>query len=240
MKKWTSFAILSLVFAFVFLAFSPCLMSESASSDKLSELGTGDSPVEHNTLAAPLFLADFNTVGFAGTHSLLREQFTPGTKGDILFQQLADGGIRLRYRALKEEASFFWLFEKGMDLRNRWLRVRYSGLQVPRRVALEFDKGKSRNGSKFLVYLEDTLVGEEIFFKLPDGISFSNVETIRLVINPEDILRQNGDFVIRDLELLPEGKNPLAGPPTDLKRFDWYAQPFEPENQASFNTHQSF
>lgn len=234
------------VFPIFFAIISNLIVATPSANSKiadLEEIYEDSSVVEHNTLAAPLLLGDPALGGLRVTSknlSFFDVPHTVGYKGNLLFEQSEDKGVRLQYRDLKEEAAFFWLFERSMDLKNRWVRMSYSGLLVPSRVALEFDHAESRADSNFNLYLDDSLTPQTVYFKLPDAAPFAEIETLRLVVSPEDLKGRSADFAVLDLELLPAGANPLGKAPSDLNRFDWYAEPLRAENQATFNTERTY
>lgn len=232
-------------FASIFLISNLKAATPSANSKiaDLEESYEDSSVVEHNTLAAPLLLGDPALGGLRVTSknlSFFDVPHTSGYKGNLQFERKEDGSVRLQYRDLKEEAAFFWLFERPMDLKNRWVRMSYSGLLVPSRVALEFDHDEKRLDSRFNLYLDDSLTPQSVFFKLPDAAPFAEIETLRLVVSPKDLKGRSADFAILDLELLPTDANPLGKVPSDLNRFDWYAEPLRAENRSSFNTERAY
>lgn len=223
----------------------PLQADEFSSDEKLRELKDyGDeTTVDQSTLAAPLLLSQASlgkVTAFSRHLSLFDIPHTVGVKGEILYEQRDELGVRLEFRDLKEEAAFFWLFERPMDLRNRWVRVHYSGLRVPSCLKLEFDHDELRSDSQFDLYLENTLIGDTVYFKLPDKTAFAKIETLRLVLDPDSLEHNSADFVIHAIELVPAGEDPLGGFESDLSRFDWYAEPLKPENRASFNTNYTF
>lgn len=217
--------------------------SASSKIADLEEKYEDSSVVEHNTLAAPLLLGDPVLGGLrvlSKNLSLLDVPHTVGYKGNLLFEENRDKSVRLQYQNLTEEAAFFWLFERPMDLKNRWVRMDYSGLLVPSRVALEFDHDELRADSGFDLFLDGSPATQSVFFKLPDAEPFAEIETLRLVISPDDLKNKSADFAILDLEILPTGADPLGEAPSDLNRFDWYAEPLKADNQSSFNTEYAY
>lgn len=209
----------------------------------LEEIYKNSSAVGNDTVAAPLLLGDPALGALRVTSknlSLLDVPHTVGHKGNLVFERDGKAGVRIQYRDLKEEAAFFWLFERPMDLKNRWVRMSYSGLQVPSHVALEFDHDEKRSDSRFDLYLDNSLAPQSVLFKLPEAKPFAQIETLRLIVSPENLKNRNADFAILDLEILPAGTNPLGKPASDLTRFDWYAEPLKAENRASFNTEYAY
>ena len=232
------------VFTFTFPSPAAHAGEKPSAESKLAELGekySEASSVEHHTLAAPLMTAPLATdLSLTEGLALLGRASTLGHKGDLAFEQTLEKAVKLQAFTLKDEASLFWLFDQSMDLRSRWFRLRYAGLNPPHRIGVQFDHDELRADSTFDVYLEDSPAGS-VFFKLPDGDPFSMIENIHLIFEPADLDGGNFDFVILGLDLLPEEEDPLANlPATDLERFDWYRRPLKAENLVEVNTPQTF
>ena len=192
---------------------------------------------KQNTLESPLLIADTqNQILRTPGQTIFGAPFETGTKGNLLYQQIGRSAFRIQYYQIDEEASVFWRFEKPMDFRNRWFRMHYTGPIVPSHAYLVIDSDKIRNDGKFDVYFENTLTSRFVYFKLPDRMPYSNVKSIRLVMDPDAMETPHADFVILNLMLLPQDEDPLTKPAdSDLSRFDWYTNPFSPENQIISN-----
>ena len=173
-------------------------------AEKVSEQLEDEYKISTNTLASPLFLSEGGPelVSSKGI-SLSENPFLFGYEGDLEYEQMVNGVYRLRYHDLKKEAAFFFLLDEPMDLRNRWFRLRYSGVNLPSRMGLEFDHDELRLDAKFDVYLTKTTAIEGVYFKLPDKGTFSTVDSVRLVVRPEDDIEPDADFLILGMELLP-------------------------------------
>jgi len=251
MKKTFS-VLLFTVFLFLTPFFSAVHAEESVES-RLAELQAERREAQtlrYNTLSAPLVSTPAVSVPRAADPtgidipSLLDIDYTVGYEGALSYRQLSEderGIVRIRYSQLKEPAAFFFTFAETLDARNRWFRLRTTGLRLPERLALEFDHDEMRNDSRFYVYPENSAAPSSLFFKLPDKFPYSQIDSLRFIVDPETAGDLDGDFLILGLELLPPGADPLAKlPPSDLTRFEWYTDPFEADNEAPLNTQYRF
>lgn len=192
--------------------------------------------LNQNTLATPLRFAEkpefINPL--SGT-SLLSGNVLEGSEGHLAYQAIDGLGYRLRFNELLGRASFFLVFDKPMDIRNRWFRLRYTGIGVPERLALVFDHDEKRN-EQFFVYLESSTNEEIVYFKLPDTIPYTDIHSVRLIADPELSEAELADFLILGIDILSETENPMAGlPETDLSRFDWFSNPLKADNEVALN-----
>ncbi|MBI3316409.1 MAG: hypothetical protein HYZ85_00190 [Candidatus Omnitrophica bacterium] len=189
-----------------------------------------------NTLAPPLRLAEKPAfVDPLNGISLLKKPLLEGFQGAMTYQALEGSGYRLRFDELSGHASFFLVFEKSLDLRNRWFHLRYAGTGV-NQLAIVFDHDEGRRDRPFFVYLESSVEPENVYFKLPSKFPYSEIHSLRLIANPDFTENHLADFMILGLDLLPEDSDPLASlPETDLGRFDWYSEPLQADNEVSVN-----
>ena len=240
---------------FLFLALIlPAAHAEESAESRIAELQAEQREAQtlrYHTLSAPLVSGGLTTTAvvpeepvYAGGPSLLNGNYTVGYEGGISYRQLSENTkdiFRIRYSQLKEPAAFFFVFGEKLDARNRWFRLRYTGLRLPERLALEFDHDELRSDSRFYVYPENSAGPASLLFKLPDKFPYSEIDSLRFVVDPETAGDLDGDFLILGLELLPLETDPLAKlPETNLMRFDWYADPFEADNEAPLNAQYRF
>lgn len=246
LKKSLLFAVVAALFFSLNLT-APLSAEEAAQeahsrADKLEDLYDESKEADRNTLAAPLLFSKSPAAlpKLRGT-SLLKEDYLLGYEGTIDYQMISGVGIRLNYGTLKEKTSFFLVFDKSMDLRNRWVRLVYTGLGAPPRLALEFDHDELRNDSKYYVYLDDSSRPESVLFKLPAKAAYSEIGSLRFVMEPEFAKDANADFLILDLEILPEESDPFGNfPESDLSRFDLFSEPFDADNELPVNAQKTF
>ena len=240
MKKKKPFYFFAPAFALLLLTFSFELAV--ASTDPKEEQLAAARELDQNTLAAPLLLSQAaEPWDLPQGTSLLSQPYKIGYEGGLDYQKIADQAYRLRYQDLKKQASFFFLFDKSLDLRDRWVRLRYSGLNAPRRLSLEIDPDELRTDGRLDLYLSASPSIESVYFKLPDKVPYGELDSLHFLILPEDLQSEDGDFLILGLELLPQGGGPLdQAPPSDLSRFDGYSNPFEAENKTPVNSQYSF
>ena len=237
------------LFSFLITSFipQPLFAQHSASAEsKLAELNAryrAENQLAGETLSAPLasslpLAAPLNLP----PESLLGAAYTPGHEGEIFYEQVSDTTFRLKYLDLETEAFFYFLFEKPQDLRNRWMRLRYSGLKTPHKLTIRLDHAAYRSDTDFAVYPEDTLKPAQLFFKLPDKATFENVKSLGFVIDPsEEAAGRDGDFMILGLDLIEdEAVQSALLPETDLMRFDWYRDPFQSDNRTPGSTAKQF
>ncbi|MBI3312931.1 MAG: hypothetical protein HYZ83_01660 [Candidatus Omnitrophica bacterium] len=107
-----------------------------------------------------------------------------------------------------EKPSFSFNFETPHDLRNRWVRVRYSGLDAPEFLRFRFENEELKNFD-FKIYVESSLSSQEVFFKLPDKADFSNTNFLDFAAMPSEKSTLI-DFHIEGIDVLPKGEEPLA------------------------------
>ena len=193
--------------------------------------------LEENTIASPLMFSDIPSIPLVGNHvELLSLPHQMGYQGDILYQKLDGDAFRIKFQDLKQKSAFFWVFDSPIDARDRWFRLRYSGIYAPSQMVLSFDHDEDRNDSNFNVFLDPSKDAKAVYFKLPEREGFSKVESLRFILDPEILKEDSGDFMVLGLELLPESDNPLAGlPATDPHRFDHPLSLMAADNQASVN-----
>ncbi len=182
-------ALLTLVFPVILIFFaSPQIQAKEFSvEEKLRALRSehGQSKqVGQNTLASPLISA------------------TP--EGATVF---SNAYLSVEYGKI-EKPSFSFNFETPHDLRNRWVRVRYSGLDAPEFLRLRFENEELKNFD-FKIYLESSLSPQEVFFKLPDKAVFSNTHFLDFAPMPSEKSTPL-DFHIERIDVLPKGEEPLA------------------------------
>ena len=234
MKKTITFATAILVA----ITFIPASYAEPSVQSRLQELKK-EREVKRNTLSPPLFSGGvFGNVSSIRNLSLLESPYQVGHLGSLDFKKMGETSFRIRYQDLEESASFFWIFEQKLDLRDRWLEIVYSSIVMPTRVDIVVDSKISRKDSTFPLYFENSLKPRKTYFKLPDRMPFSKVKKLRLVFEPE--VARDADFMILDMNLLPLGAGPLGNAVSDISRFDWYEQPFQAQNKAQFNTELTF
>lgn len=214
---------------------------EATVSEKEKIFGEGRE-LSTQTLANPLLLSQTprDPTEIPGT-SLLAHPFKFGYQGDLSYRQIEDQVFRLRYEDLEEDSAFFFLFDEPLNLRNRWVRLRYFGEKIPSRLELQVESDLPRSDGRYDLYLAGSDHLESVYFKLPDKTPFGELDSIRLVIHPEEQRDPDADFMILGLELLPAGEGPLGNVSlTDRHRFENYAEPFEAQNQVSINTQSAF
>lgn len=181
--------------------------------------------LDKNTLAAA------KMIGTATTRnglSLLTLPQNAGSRGELFFQEYPGQSYRIQFAELSGDACFFWAFAKPMPLKNRWLRLTYSGISVPPHARIGFDSESEDPAISFDLYLDSSLVSRHVYFKLPDRDIFSAVQIIRLTFAPELMTGRIADFTISDLEIITEGDEPLAGVAMGQEQMGRYPQPFEP------------
>jgi hypothetical protein len=187
--------------------------------------------ISRHTLAQPTLLGNLGleNTSFASGSLLTPSAFEAGTAGDILFQKIGNTSFRLSYHNLKEDASFFWLFEKPVDMKDRWVQLDYSSVNVPATILLSIDSGLHTDGI-FTLPLENSLKPKSSFFKLPDRAPYNKVDKISLSFPSE--AENHTDLLIYDLKLLPEGQSPLEETGLPLQDTQWYTQPLHPDNRS--------
>lgn len=231
MKSVVIFAVL-----FVFSTFNIRFAAAEDSSDSKIKALQESVAIGQDTLSAPLLLSQPQNLLSPVRGSLLNQSSSAGFEGDLAYQKLAGDSYRLRYRDLKQAAAFFFLFEKPLDLKDRWVRVHYSGLHIPSHVKLELDHDEMRDDSEFDLYLNQQPQEGSVDFKLPDKEPFGDIHSLRLVMDPELLEDPYGDFLILGLELLPAGEGPLDQvAASDPSRFDAPWSPFDADNLTAVN-----
>ena len=226
-----------LIFAAVVLAMVPFILpsylgasDQPSAQSKAKQLESGYAEqvtVETGTLAAPLLLAHLGGhPDFQIAASLLAEPLEPAFSDNLSYEKIGNGGFRISGNALTEPGNFRIYFGEEKDLRNRWVRVRYTGRHVPARVKLDFNPSELRQEKNFDLYLENSLKSETVYFKLPDQRSLEIADSIGFLMEPDYVDDNLAEFTILGVDLLSENESPLdAMPQSDLSRFDWYSAP---------------
>lgn len=184
-----------------------------------------------NTMTPMLFTA-LGSKGIADAGiSLFTVPFMIGTRGDIQYQKMEGNAYRIRFDESEGAASVFFHFDHAMDLRNRWIRIAYSGRTAPEKVSVLVDPlDEKRSDARFPVYLERSDSAHDSFLKLPARGPFAKVKTLDFVIDPKEQKSVRGEFVLLDVQIMPKEFDPLKGgaikpingaPPKDL---------FQPDN----------
>ncbi len=198
---------------------------------------------DQSTLVSPLLLSQpsehFQVPD--GT-SLLKNPFEVGYEGDLQYEKLSDETFRLRYFDLTRDASFFFVFDKPLNLKDRWVRLRYTGLKLPSHLALELDFEERRSDTHYDLYLDQAPGLGSVYFKLPAKASFEQVDSLRLIMEPDHLASMDADFMILGLEIVPEGEGPLDNlGPSDYRHFEELsANSFDAENQVPLNMAYSY
>ena len=210
MNKSVTVLFVSLIFFQVVFSLStsaPARAASPSADSKTSEL-EDEVHLQKNTLAPPLMGAGLSEgLAFGQALSLLDASFEPGHWGELAFQSEGERSFRLQSRDLKNPAGFFWLFEKPMDLRNRWVEVVYSGMAVPSQVTLNFDSRMPRTDGRFVLPLANSFEPKSGYFKLPDRLPFSKIRKLSFVFDPR--YGKDVEMMLLDLKVLPEGADPL-------------------------------
>ncbi|MDP3920895.1 MAG: hypothetical protein Q8R76_08840 [Candidatus Omnitrophota bacterium] len=222
--------------ALVLLVIPFAVLAESGISE-LDHTFQEEQLLASNTIAAPLVTAGRMAepaIAIEGM-SLLAKPLTTGHQGALDYQGIAEHGVRIQFRQIKEPVAFFWVFDEPVDLSDRWVRVYYAGPIVPNRLQLKLDHAEVRLDGAFDIYLENSTWTQTVFFKLPRKKTFEAIDSLRLVANPGLLKNSSADFWILEVEVLPEGNDPLGGV-SDLSRFEWYDRPFRPDNHIGINS----
>lgn len=131
-------------------------------------------------------------------------------QGDVEFKK-EDHGFHVLFNKPEEASSISWKFEKTLDVRNRWFRIRYSGLEHDQKMGLQIEKAElGQEGSVFSLSMISSPKPEEVFFKMPDQAEFLDVNILRLIFDLDQAQGQHLDFMILGLDLLPRDADPLA------------------------------
>ena len=224
MKTKISISLFALTLLFFFA--TPLKAQDVSAESKLEALKAehhSTNQVGQNTLAAPLMSA---TAGASVTvttgpipsametrrgvvEALFTDSTEIGSKGNLSYDQVAGQGVHVRLTREADQASLFFSFDSSKDLRNRWVRVRYSGMAVPESLTLRFDHDEARR-EDFKIYPENSLESKFIFFKLPDKTSYADIHSMRFVMDPQDQQLLDADFMIEGLDVFAAGEEPLA------------------------------
>ncbi|MBI3307527.1 MAG: hypothetical protein HYZ84_06965 [Candidatus Omnitrophica bacterium] len=195
--------------------------SAEAKLEALRAVHQESQQVGENTLAAPLISAaasaSITTTGLAPTpveirsevESLLRDSTQIGVRGNLVYDQAEGQGVRVHVAREAKESSLFFSFDGSKDLRDRWVRVRYSGLAVPEFLTVRFDADELRRDSDFRIYLENSVQSREVFFKLPGKTSFADIHSLSFVFDPGEKLL-GADFTIEGLDVLAASQEPVT------------------------------
>jgi len=209
----------------------------STSSDpvKSSELETkleNDSKTGTNTLAPALMTSlGGEGVGIRGV-SLLATPFTVGTRGAVQYQKFGENSYRIQADDAEGAASFFLLFQYEMDLRDRWIRIAYSGRSAPEKIYVVVDRlDESRSDAQFPVYLERSGNSHDSFFKLPARLPYSKVRSLDFIIDPKDQTKKQREFVLLDLQVMPQHFDPLNKGSVESMRIPDFLGLFQPDNR---------
>ena len=209
----TSVAYALATFAFFQLLFSvspfPAFAGEHSSAAKTSSL-EDEINLQTDTLAPPLMgAASESPFGRGEGLSLLSPTLEPGYWGNLNYELVGEKSFRLQSRGLKSSAGFFWLFDKPMDLRDRWMEIVYSGIAVPKQVLLRLDSRVPTSDGGFIVPLKNSFEPKSGYFKLPDRQPFSKITKLSFAFDPR--FGKDVEMIILDLKVLPEGFDPLKG-----------------------------
>ena len=180
---------------------------------KSSELETkleNDSKIGTNTMAPALMSSlGGDGAGISGV-SLLATPFTMGTRGAIQYQKFGENSYRIQFDNSDGVASLFLLFQYEMDLRDRWVRIAYSGRTAPEKVYIVVDRlDEARSDARFPVYLERSENSHDSFFKLPARLPYAKVKSLDFTIDPKDQTNERREFVLLDLQIMPKNFDPL-------------------------------
>lgn len=188
---------------------TPILRADASVSAAPETRRSSAQPITANTISSPLLL-DHAAVSSSAMpeSSLLGLSPHMGGTGSVSFMALDEGHVHIKFQNLKQAAAFFWHFDEGLDLRDRWVKLKYSGENIPLAVLLDFES-KEKVKEQY-IYLQPFSRRGESFFKLPDHASFAEVTVIRLIFDPGLLGVSNADFRIEDVILLPKGVEPIT------------------------------
>lgn len=184
-------------------------------SKKTCELETkleNDSEIGTNTMAPALMTAWGGDAVSLPSVSLFTTPFMIGTKGAMQYQMTDDRSYRLRFDSSEGVTSFFMHFDYELDLRNRWVRLSYSGLSAPEKLYVVADRlDENRSDARYPIYLERSAKAHDSYFKLPARLPYGKIKTLDFVIDPKDQTDKWGEFTLFDMQVMPQQYDPLKG-----------------------------
>jgi|GEM_PF-1699876 len=200
----------TLIICLLFLTGAPSAQSETSVSADLDPQFKSAQIVGKNTIASPLLLAEKpeELDAAAEAKSLLAaSKFSVGSTGGLEFEVQDGNKVQIRFQGLEKPGAFFWRFDKAVDLRDQWVRLRYGGENIPLAALLSFESGKQDGNHRF--YLQPFSRKGESYFKLPDDAAFGGLTVIRFVFDPVLLGTESADFRIEDIQILEKGADPL-------------------------------
>jgi len=200
----------SCTLVFLLVLFSNAVVGRAdARMEQLAQKLKAQSHLGQETLAAPLFMGAPSS-SFSPGESLFVLPLTFGTKGNVKYDQMGGTIQRVAYHDLRDPASFFIFFDEEMDLRGRWMEITYSGITVPKKIYLVFDKGTPRSDSTLPIHLNRSTEIERSRLEIPDRIPYSKIKRLDFQIDPKDQSGMNADFLILDVSILRKSPSPQS------------------------------
>ena len=215
--------------------FAPLSYGESP-GQKTSKVETklsSETEVEKHTLSPSLMTAWRG--GGVPTLSLLSSPFTVGTRGAVQYQKFGKNSYRIQFDAKQGTTSLFLLFQYEMDLRDRWVRISYSGINGPEKISVVVDRLENRTGSTFPIYLEKSKTVHDSYFKLPDRVPFSKVTSLDFVIDPKEQKAGRGEFLFLDMQVMSKQFNPLRTERVQPVKISPYPELFQADNMVAIS-----